>query len=85
MADNAESKPDFRKGFPFRDLPGGTPVAGRVEDDDLILVRQGEDFVRIATSLKKEDGSRAIGTTLGRDHPAFAAIVKFRDEHPQFP
>lgn len=40
-----------------------------------IFVRQGDDFLRIATSLKKEDGNRAVGTQLGRRHqltPAFA-------------
>ncbi len=35
-----------------------------------VLVRQGEDFVRIATSLKKEDGARAMGLPLGAQHPA---------------
>ncbi|HMW18907.1 MAG TPA: methyl-accepting chemotaxis protein [Accumulibacter sp.] len=35
-----------------------------------IFVRQGDDFLRSATSLKKEDGSRATGTLLGMEHPA---------------
>jgi methyl-accepting chemotaxis protein-2 (aspartate sensor receptor) len=35
-----------------------------------IFARQGDDFVRIATSLKKEDGSRAVGTSMGEKHPA---------------
>ncbi len=35
-----------------------------------LFARQGDDFVRIATSLKKEDGSRAMGTPLGAKHPA---------------
>ncbi|MDE1545264.1 methyl-accepting chemotaxis protein [Dechloromonas agitata] len=39
-----------------------------------IFVRQGDDFLRIATSVKKEDGSRAIGTKLGSGHPAYASI-----------
>jgi hypothetical protein len=29
-----------------------------------LFVRSGEDFVRISTSLTKQDGSRAIGTAL---------------------
>ncbi|KUK37655.1 MAG: Methyl-accepting chemotaxis protein [Thermodesulfobacterium commune] len=29
-----------------------------------IFKREGEDFLRVATSLKKEDGTRAVGTTL---------------------
>ncbi|MFZ2267859.1 MAG: Cache 3/Cache 2 fusion domain-containing protein [Azonexus sp.] len=40
-----------------------------------IFVRKGEDFVRITTSLKKEDGERAVGTSLGRDHPAYAMLL----------
>ncbi|WOA52974.1 methyl-accepting chemotaxis protein [Dickeya solani] len=39
-----------------------------------IFVRDGDDFVRITTSLKKEDGSRAIGTRLDRASPAFASV-----------
>lgn len=37
-----------------------------------IFVRKGDDFVRIATSLKKENGERAVGTPLGSRHPAFS-------------
>lgn len=40
-----------------------------------VFARHGDDFVRIATSLKKEDGSRAIGTALGKQHPAHALIT----------
>ncbi|WP_165498213.1 methyl-accepting chemotaxis protein [Siculibacillus lacustris] len=32
------------------------------------------DFVRVTTSLKRPDGSRAIGTSLGLDHPAIADL-----------
>lgn len=41
-----------------------------------IFVRDGDDFVRITTSLKKEDGSRAIGTKLDRESPAYSLIMK---------
>jgi methyl-accepting chemotaxis protein len=41
-----------------------------------VFVRKGDDFVRIATSLKKEDGSRAIGTALGGSHPAYALLMR---------
>lgn len=40
-----------------------------------IFVKSGEDFIRIATSLKKEDGERAFGTTLDRKHPAYATTL----------
>lgn len=41
-----------------------------------VFVRKGDDFIRVSTSLKKEDGSRAIGTFLGSAHPAFALLMK---------
>ena len=40
-----------------------------------IFVRKGNDFARITTSLKKEDGSRAIGTLLGEGHPAHKKLM----------
>lgn len=39
-----------------------------------LFVRSGEDFVRVATSLRKEDGSRAIGTVLDRASPAWQKV-----------
>ncbi len=39
-----------------------------------VFARDGDDFVRIATSLKKEDGSRALGTQLDRGHPAYELV-----------
>jgi methyl-accepting chemotaxis protein len=39
-----------------------------------VFVRVGDDFVRVSTSLKKEDGSRAVGTPLAADHPALAPL-----------
>jgi methyl-accepting chemotaxis protein-2 (aspartate sensor receptor) len=39
-----------------------------------IFARTGDDFVRVTTSLKKQDGSRAIGTLLDRKGPAYAQI-----------
>ena len=41
-----------------------------------IFVRTGDDFVRISTSLKKEDGNRAIGTLMDRKHPAYQGLLK---------
>jgi methyl-accepting chemotaxis protein len=41
-----------------------------------VFVKSGDDFVRIATSVKKEDGSRAIGTFLGKQHPGYASLSK---------
>ncbi|HCW48378.1 MAG: Cache 3/Cache 2 fusion domain-containing protein [Mixta calida] len=41
-----------------------------------IFVRDGDDYIRVATSLRKEDGARAMGTRLDRQSPAFALVNK---------
>lgn len=41
-----------------------------------LFARTGDDFVRVATSLKKEDGERAVGTLLGSAHPAHARLLQ---------
>lgn len=40
-----------------------------------IFVKNGEEYVRIATNVKKDDGSRAIGTILDPKGKAIAAIA----------
>ncbi|POR51005.1 methyl-accepting chemotaxis protein-2 (aspartate sensor receptor) [Paraburkholderia eburnea] len=40
-----------------------------------VFARSGDDFVRVTTSLKKQDGSRAIGTLLDRKGPAYEPIL----------
>jgi methyl-accepting chemotaxis protein-2 (aspartate sensor receptor) len=39
-----------------------------------IFVASGDDFVRISTSVKKENGERAVGTVLDHASPAYAAV-----------
>ena len=41
-----------------------------------VFMREGDDFRRVTTSLKKEDGSRAVGTLLDRKHPAYAPMLE---------
>jgi len=41
-----------------------------------IFVKNGDDFVRVATNVKKDDGSRAIGTVLDPKGKAIAVIAK---------
>ncbi|TKK17788.1 methyl-accepting chemotaxis protein [Enterobacter cancerogenus] len=41
-----------------------------------LFVRSGNDFIRVATSLRKENGERAMGTVLDTTSPAFAAVTK---------
>ncbi|MGX7001312.1 methyl-accepting chemotaxis protein [Caballeronia sp. KNU42] len=40
-----------------------------------VFARTGDDFVRVTTSLKKQDGARAIGTLLDRKGPAYALML----------
>ena len=40
-----------------------------------VFVRDSDDFVRISTSLKKENGERAVGTALDRNHPGYAKLL----------
>jgi len=39
------------------------------------FIREGDDFRRINTSLRKQDGSRAIGTLLDRNHPGYTRVI----------
>ncbi len=41
-----------------------------------IFVKNGDDFVRVATNVKKDDGSRATGTILDPKGKAIASIQK---------
>ncbi|EDZ97981.1 methyl-accepting chemotaxis sensory transducer [Burkholderia sp. H160] len=43
-----------------------------------VFARSGDDFVRVTTSLKKQDGTRAIGTLLDRKGPAYAPLLANR-------
>ncbi len=40
-----------------------------------IFAREGDDYKRITTNIKKEDGSRAVGTFLGKGSAAYQPIV----------
>jgi Cache 3/Cache 2 fusion domain len=39
-----------------------------------IFVKSGDKYVRAATTVKKEDGSSAVGTALAADSPALAKL-----------
>ncbi|MGK6311144.1 methyl-accepting chemotaxis protein [Variovorax sp. DT-64] len=65
---------------------GGTPIdAARIAEVDAfardfpganatVFVAQGEDFRRITTSVKKENGDRAVGTLLDRKSGAYPVL-----------
>src|SRR6476659_3912810 len=40
-----------------------------------IFVKRGDDFIRVSTSVKKEDGSRAVGTVLDHSHAGYKALL----------
>ena len=64
----------------------GNPIAGKYEMVDAILndlgdtatlfVKEGDDFKRVATNVKKGDGSRAVGTMLDRGGAAYGEVLK---------
>jgi len=39
-----------------------------------VFAAKGDDFQRITTSLKNTTGARAMGTMLGKQHPAYATV-----------
>lgn len=57
---------DFHQVDEFQQMTAGVAT---------LFVRSGDDFVRISTSLTKQDGSRAIGTQLDRQHPAYPKLM----------
>jgi methyl-accepting chemotaxis protein len=67
-------------------LVGGRGQAGNFEIVDYVthynggtatlFTKDGPRFVRIATNVKKGDGSRAIGTELDRKNKAYAAVSR---------
>ncbi|WP_028110895.1 methyl-accepting chemotaxis protein [Ferrimonas futtsuensis] len=49
----------------FANMTGGTAT---------VFVKDGDDFTRISSSLRKKNGDRATGTQLGQSHPAYAIL-----------
>ncbi len=49
-----------------------TKITGAVAT---LFVKQGDDFYRATTTVKKADGSRAVGTPLGKAHPGYKALM----------
>ncbi|MCU5773632.1 Cache 3/Cache 2 fusion domain-containing protein [Erwiniaceae bacterium BAC15a-03b] len=74
VAVGSESTPTLRAGLKTLNLDEGTvdDFLERTGAISTIFVRSGDDYIRVATSLRKEDGSRAMGTKLDRSSPAWA-------------
>ncbi|KFZ36555.1 chemotaxis protein [Shewanella mangrovi] len=66
MQDNEQINSSISKVDRYAKLTGGNAT---------VFVRDGDDFLRISTSLKKADGSRAVGTYLGKQHPGYNMLM----------
>ncbi|MBB3612534.1 methyl-accepting chemotaxis protein [Rhizobium sp. BK602] len=51
-------------------------VAQSIAGVATIFEKQDGDYVRVSTNVKKQDGSRAVGTKLAADHPAQPVLAK---------
>ena len=58
-------QPDFRSGFALRDLPDGRQVPGRVDTEDAILVRQGDQVFAVGAHCTHYHGPLAEGLVVG--------------------
>ena len=56
----------------YDELDRFTRVTGAVAT---LFARKGDELVRVSTSVKKDDGTRAIGSVLDRSHPGYAKIL----------
>jgi methyl-accepting chemotaxis protein-2 (aspartate sensor receptor) len=66
---------DRTVGLEFDVVDGFTGTTGAVAT---VFASTGDDFVRVTTSLRRGDGGRAVGTLLGKSHPAHAALLEGR-------
>ena len=44
-----------------------------------VFARDGEDFIRVTTSLRDDNNFRAVGTALNRQHPAYAGLFEGKE------
>ncbi len=56
-------------------------VVAKMGGTATFFVKHGEDYVRVATNVKKDDGSRAVGTILD---PKGKVIVNIRNNEPYY-
>ena len=56
-----EAKPDFRNGFPDHDLADGKIAAGKVDDEDVLLVRRDDEIFAVGAQCTHYHGPLADG------------------------
>lgn len=58
---NDQQMPNFKTGFPLKNLSDGQAVAGKVDGDDVILVRRGSSVFAVGAFCSHYHGSLADG------------------------
>jgi NADPH-dependent 2,4-dienoyl-CoA reductase/sulfur reductase-like enzyme/nitrite reductase/ring-hydroxylating ferredoxin subunit len=58
---NNQQIPNFKTGYPLKNLSEGQPVAGKVDEDDVILVKRGSSVFAVGAFCTHYHGSLADG------------------------
>ena len=67
MHDGKAINGDFSLPDEFTKMTGGSAT---------IFMKYNDDFLRVSTSLRKENNDRAFGTLLGKSHPGYPTLLK---------
>ena len=59
------NKPDFRNGFPIRDLREGSMISGQADGEELVLARRGEEVFAIGAHCTHYGGPLGEGLIVG--------------------
>src|SRR5260370_90097 len=66
MAETPETnKPDFRNGFPIRDLGDGSMISGQADGEELVLARRGDEVFAIGAHCTHYGGPLGEGLIVG--------------------
>ena len=66
MAETEEAKkPDFRTGFPVRDLADGAMALGQADGEDVVLVRRGSEIFAVGAQCTHYHGPLSEGLVVG--------------------
>jgi len=57
--------PDFKSGYPARDVPDNGMVLGHVDDEPVVLARRGDEFFAVGASCTHYHGPLAEGLVVG--------------------